>query len=482
MFGTDRHGWIFFPKLKQHQLAAGLQRVAYSVEHTLRPRKLVVDVGEQHQIQLANGKPWIRFVAQHGFDVRDVPGLGFGFELFEHFRLNIVRVNNAAWRHAICDAESVKSGSGAHIADKHSRPEVHGGKRFFRLLLPLPVLAVQPIGRADAHDGRDAPPCNGMNGLREDGDARKCCEAARCRRKPSHSRRDVVPHISLISISAILLFFCLGASNLCRAASSTLAVIDAGVAQADDAPFVPPSYEFLPGDYLYFTFQIGGYGIRSEQRGEVHKISLTYDVAPEDAHGVPLTQASSGTVATDLSPEDKNWQPKRRASFLIPSFVGAGEYRVRVHVKDLIAKSETSQDFAFRIGGVAIQPSASVTVENFHFFRSENDRQPLDIPAFSPGDTVFVRFDLAGFKTGPQNQYHLSYGLTVLRPDGKPFLEKPNAAELQSSSFYPAQFLPCDMDLRTAHDSERGEYIVVLTVRDLVANTSSESKKAFSIE
>src|SRR5581483_6194087 len=105
--------------------------------------------------------------------------------------------------------------------------------------------------------------------------------------------------------------------NLCRAASSTLAVIDAGVAQADDAPFVPPSYEFLPGDYLYFTFQIAGYGIRSEQRGEVHKISLAYDVAPEDAHGVPLTEASSGTVATDLSPEDKNWQPKRRASFLI---------------------------------------------------------------------------------------------------------------------------------------------------------------------
>ncbi len=284
---------------------------------------------------------------------------------------------------------------------------------------------------------------------------------------------------SALQIVFILLAFGLEAAT---ADNPSLAIVNGGIEQTEDAPFASPDYEFLPGDYLYFTFEIAGYATRSTDRDETRKMSLAYSVVPEDAAGTPLTPESSGNIQADLTAEDKHWTPKRRASFLIPSFVAAGEHRIHLHVRDLIGNSEISQDFPFRIGGVAVQPANSITIQNFHFFRRENDRDPLEVAAYSPGDTVFARFDMTGFKTAAQNEYHVSYGLIVLGPDGKPFINKSSAAELQSNSFYPARYVPGVIDLKTSPQMAHGEYVIVLTAHDALGNTSSDIKRAFSIE
>lgn len=285
-----------------------------------------------------------------------------------------------------------------------------------------------------------------------------------------------------ISLPLALCTLSLGLPVLSAAADTTLAIVDGGVQQAEDAPFVGSGYHFLPGDYLYFTFQITGFAIQSEQRSELRKISLSYAVDLEDAKGVPLVPATSGAIQTELNPEDKHWTPKRRASFLIPSFVAAGDFHVHVSVKDLVAKSETSSDFPFHIGGIEVQAANAITLEDFQFLRGENDEEPLELPAYSAGDTVYVRFEMVGFKTGPQNTYDLSYGITVLGPDGKPFIEQPKAAELAASSFYPAQYLPGDLTITTSASSRRGAYVLTLTVHDLIAGASYQTKKVFSVE
>ena len=266
------------------------------------------------------------------------------------------------------------------------------------------------------------------------------------------------------------------------ASNKDLAILNAGVEQSEDAPFAPPDYTFLPGDLLYFTFEVGGFAIDSKQEGEVRKIALTYQAVPEDAAGVPLAVPATGEVNAELHPEDKNWMPKRRASFLIPSFVSAGEYHVHVTVKDAIGKREASADLPFHIGGVQIKPSPVITVENFRFLRNPDDRTPLQIPAYSPGDKIYAQFEMTGYKISPAKEYHLSYGLTVAGPDGKPFVQQPQAAELQSSSFYPAPFMPGDLALTTSANTAPGPYTVVLTVKDLIGNQSYESKYAFTIE
>lgn len=266
------------------------------------------------------------------------------------------------------------------------------------------------------------------------------------------------------------------------AAESKLAIVQAGIQQSEDAPFVAADYTFLPGDYLHFTFEIAGFTPQSLNRDEVHKIALTYRVTPEDTNAVPLTEPAEDSIKTDLSAEDKNWTPKRRTSFLLPSYLAAGDFRVHVRISDLVAKTEISKDFPFHIGGTRITSTPSLNVQHFEFLRRENDRDALEIPAYSPGDTVFARFDMAGFKVGDGNTYSLEYGLSVVQPSGKPFLDAPHAAELKASSFYPAQFLPGVLNITTPADSAKGNYFLTLTVHDLIGNTKFELKKSFSIE
>lgn len=273
------------------------------------------------------------------------------------------------------------------------------------------------------------------------------------------------------------------ASPILRAAGeSSLAAINAGVSSSEDAPFVSSDYRFLPGDYLYFTFEIAGFAIQAKGEGESKQISLEYQVLVQDNDGRDLVEPVSDKIQTELSAEDKNWVPKRRASFLLPSFLAAGPFRVRVVVKDLFAKAQVSRDFPFSIGGIAIQPAASITVEDFRFLRNQNDSEALSVPAYSAGDTVFARFEMTGFRNGPGNEHHVAYGVTVVGPEGKAFIRDPNAADLQAGSFYPAQFIPGNIALKMDKNNPHGEYVVVLTVRDLIAHQQFELKQAFSIE
>jgi hypothetical protein len=265
-------------------------------------------------------------------------------------------------------------------------------------------------------------------------------------------------------------------------ADHNLGILDAGIERSEDAPFVSSDFQFLPGDYLYCRFQVSGYTIDTDPKNEIRKLSLSYEITLRDAKGVALTPAVSGTIADELSSEDKNWTPKRRASFLLPSFVAAGVFSLHIVVKDLVAKNTTQTDLPFHIGGVHIVPSGGITIQNFQFLRNEDDKDPVEVPAYSPGDTVFARFDMVGFEFGPENKYHLAYGVVVLRPDGKPYLEQPSAAELVDGSFYPAQFLSGNVNVITAKTSARGQYLLILTARDVVAKRSYQLKRTFTLE
>ncbi len=265
-------------------------------------------------------------------------------------------------------------------------------------------------------------------------------------------------------------------------ADTGLAVLEGGVQNAEDSPFVQPDFQFLPGDYIYFTFSIAGFAIYSEGPEKGRKISLSYEVEAEDLNRVPLAAPASDKIDAEINPEDKNWTPKRRISLLLPSYLAAGRFQIHVAVKDSFGKTETARDFPFQVGGVQVQPSSSVATEQFGFLRKENDRELLETPAFAQGDTVFARFEIVGFKTGKDHQHHLSYGFAVFRPDGKILVNDAKAAELDGTSFYPAQYLPGSAEFKLPSNAPRGQYLIALTLHDLIGNTTSQIKRAFSVE
>ncbi len=284
-----------------------------------------------------------------------------------------------------------------------------------------------------------------------------------------------------VSVTTLcLLLHLLTASSICPEPS--LAVLRAGIQQSEDAPFAPGDFRFLPGDFVYLTFDVAGFGVRTDKDAGTRHLSLRYEITPEDSGRVPLVAPLTGAIDADLNPEDKSWTPKRRASFVLPSFVAAGRYQVHVAVHDLIAKTQVATDVPFLIGGIEIPHSDAFSAEKFAFLRKESDRDPLEVPAYAPGDTVFARFDMVAFKTGKNHEYDLSYGISVFRPDGKPFLNDPHAAELKGESFYPAKYLPGSIAVTVPPNASRGLYVLTLTLHDLIGNQTSAIKQSFSIE
>jgi hypothetical protein len=267
-------------------------------------------------------------------------------------------------------------------------------------------------------------------------------------------------------------------------ATDTLTVLSGAVQKAEDSPAVSSSYEFLPGDFLYFSFRVAGFKTRTQSNGnnEAKSISLTYEAAPLDERSIALCPPVTGVIETELNAEDKDWTPNREISFILPSFLAAGTYHVHLKLQDKFGNEETARDFPFRIGGTRIAPSSNLNVQNFAFLRKETDREALQVPAYSPGDTVFARFDIAGFKVGEKNSYRLAYGVTVLRPDGKPFVSELKAAELEQTTYYPAPYVPGLVQISVPPGSPRGQYVLSLHVRDLLAGTEYETRRALSIE
>jgi hypothetical protein len=261
-----------------------------------------------------------------------------------------------------------------------------------------------------------------------------------------------------------------------------LQIVNAGVQRAEDGPFVPRDYQFFPGDYLHFEFAVSGFKTSGDAYSESRQISLNYTVEVVDHKNIALAPEEKGTVRGDIAPEDKKWIPKRRASFLLPSYIAAGTYTARVSVEDVLAKTKASSDYPFQIGGRIIHPATSLTLQNFRFLRSEQDGPSLQVAAYRAGATVWARFDITGFKVGPANSVALQYGVKVLRPDGSQIFAQPEAAHEKIATSYPPQFVPGVLSVTTTPNLAGGEYTMIVTTHDLIGNQDSETTYKFRIE
>jgi hypothetical protein len=260
-----------------------------------------------------------------------------------------------------------------------------------------------------------------------------------------------------------------------------LEILGAGISGAEDDPFVAPSFRFMPGEFLYFVFQVGGYHV--EKKGEDSgTVRLEYEVEIVDSAGVPLTAPEKGVIEDETSPKDKDWLPKRRVSFQLPPFLAAGQFTLRVTVKDNNSKAEATKEFPFQTGGRQLAMGPELSVQHFTFYRTEQEADPLDVASYRAGDTVWARFDITGFKTGAGNKYQLEYGVAALKPDGSVLFKQAKAAELTAESFYAAQFVPGVLSLTTTSTLPHAEYTIVLTIRDVIGKQVMASRHTFRIE
>ena len=260
-------------------------------------------------------------------------------------------------------------------------------------------------------------------------------------------------------------------------AERKLAVVGAVFAQIDDGPPTAVDDQFVPGETLFFRCQVEGY-----KRSEDNDMQLEYEVRAEDARGVLLLLPEKGMLKTKLSQEDKNWLPKIRYTVVVPPLAESGEYRVTVTIKDDLAGTAAESQAKFQVQGRDVAPSDTLAVRNFRFFRGENDEKPLEVPAYRPGDSLWARFDMTGYEIGEKNVFDIGYGLVVLRSDGTVAYSQPEAANSKDAPFYPQRYQPGELSLNMPKDIAKGEYTIVLTVRDNVGQQTCEVREKFSVE
>jgi len=264
-------------------------------------------------------------------------------------------------------------------------------------------------------------------------------------------------------------------------ATAPLAILKPSISDMEDGPAVPAAFTFVPGQFIFMKFQVNGFKVSDDQ-----KIHLSYKMDALDPKGVRLMETVTGQVDTTLAPEDKNWKPVVRQQLLLPPLGPSGVYKITLQVTDDLAKGAmVSQDFPLEVHGRDVAPSDTLVIRNLHFYRGEEDRSPLTVAAYKPGDTLWARFDIIGYKFGAGNSVDVDYLVSVLAPGGKVLYKQDSPAEgaaEKSSSFYPKAYVPGSMNLSLQSTIRPGQYTVVLTARDHTGNQTCEARGDFTIE
>ncbi|MGI8990820.1 MAG: hypothetical protein ACR2I2_14740 [Bryobacteraceae bacterium] len=254
-------------------------------------------------------------------------------------------------------------------------------------------------------------------------------------------------------------------------------IVNAGVHRMEDGPAVSLDTQFVAGETIYIGFQLEGYRVAPDQ-----KVHLSYKIDAFDPKGTKIVESVDSSVDAGLSPEDKNWKPKVHLAILIPDIAPPGKYRIDIRAIDDLDRDTASQDIPFSVSGREVPSSPALSVANFGFYRSEEDATPLKTAAYRPGEALWAKFDMVGYKFGERNSVNVSYDVAVLSSNGKTLYSQQEAAVEKSFSFYPKPYIPGTMNLKLQPNTRTGEYTILLTVHDLVGPQDYATKQAFRVE
>jgi hypothetical protein len=256
-----------------------------------------------------------------------------------------------------------------------------------------------------------------------------------------------------------------------------LQIVQSIVSQSEGGVADAPGATHVPGEILFFTCRVAGFTKTADE-----KIHLAYSVQPFDPKGVPLSEIYNNDLNEEVSPQDKEWLPRIATEVAIPPLVMSGEYKIVVKVEDLVAKTSAEVSVPFNVRGHEVAPSDTLVVRNMHFFRNEEDTQPVTKAAYKPGSVIWVKFDITGFKFGPNNKLDVSYVFSVLSGDGKVLFTNPEAAGDQTESFYPKRYVTGEFSVPMQPSVKPGNYAIGITVKDAIGNQTFETKQPFTVE
>jgi len=261
------------------------------------------------------------------------------------------------------------------------------------------------------------------------------------------------------------------------AAPDALSIIYPTISRSDDGTMEPKGTKHPAGDLLFFSCRISNYAKSPEQ-----KVQLAYTVQAFDSKGVALDEVYKNAIAEEVAPQDKEWLPKISTEIELPSALLTGAYKITVNVEDQVAKAKATLDVPFEVQGHDVQPSAKLSVENMRYYKSEDDNAPMAKPVYKPGDALWVRFDVTGYKYGEKNKVNLNYVFSVLGADGSTMWTASQPQVEESEAFYPKPYVSGAFSIQVQSSVKPGDYAIGVKATDLVGKQTIEAKQPFTVQ
>jgi hypothetical protein len=267
------------------------------------------------------------------------------------------------------------------------------------------------------------------------------------------------------------------AGSVVFAAAEPLAIVRPVISQVEEGTAPPAGFFYTPGEALFFTCRVS-----HVTKGADQKIRVAYSVAAFDQKGVQLNETYKNEFNDEITSEDKEWMPRIQTQLMIPPLAGSGTYKVVVTAEDEIAKTTARIEVPFDVHGHVVEPSDTVTVRNFHFYRDEEGKQPVESAIYHAGETLWARFDIIGYQFGEGNKIDLSYVASIILANGKVVWTQPEPAVEQSQSFYPKRYISGEFSINLKAGVQPGSYTVGVQVTDAIGSKTHDSRHPFTVE
>ena len=259
--------------------------------------------------------------------------------------------------------------------------------------------------------------------------------------------------------------------------AADLQIVRPIVSQSEGGVPDPPGYSHIPGETLFFSCRIANYA-----RSQELKIHVAYSVQALDPQGIPLDPVYKNEFTDQVSRQDKEWMPKIQTEVSIPPLAPSGAYKIVVKAEDLEGHGAAQIEVPFEVRGHLLKPGGKLTIQNFRFYRKEDDPQPMATAVYHPGDGVWVKMDITGFSYGPNNKIDVSYQTSFLNAAGKVLWTQPEPAVEQTESFYPKRYIPGEFGVTLDKNIRPGVYTIQVQVKDAVGNQAYAGTETFTVE
>lgn len=124
--------------------------------------------------------------------------------------------------------------------------------------------------------------------------------------------------------------------------------------------------------------------------------------------------------------------------------------------------------------------TGSLAVENLRYSSTAEENGVRTDATFKPGETVFVLFDVKGFKTDDKGQVHVQEDLVVKGPDGAELLNKKNILDFTGDP-KGGTSLKLNNDITLPAGVPAGKYGVTINLRDVVSSGTHNLNSSFTV-